>query len=298
MKQIQTATFIDYTLLFMLSAIWGSAFVGIEFSLTLFDPFFVAFLRIFFASAFLLLFIYLKKLPFPKDFKTWRMLIILGILNNAMPFYLISWGQQYISAGTASVMLAMGPFVALVVSHYITEDEKITFFKMVGVILGFVGVFILLGDDFLKGDENSLYGKIALLLAVMGYISSGFLIRKLSHVHTVVCSTSMFTTAWILMSPFLFVMSYDTFEVFSFPFLTILYLALIPTAIASLIRINLVRKTGVQFMSQVAYLIPLFAIYWSWIFFDVVPPLVVYVALIFIFAGLFIRKLNFSVPFR
>ena len=293
MKQIQSATAIDYALLFMLSAIWGSAFVGIEYALTLFDPFFVAFLRIFFASFFLLIYVYIKKLPLPKDFKTWRMLIILGILNNAMPFYLISWGQQYISAGTAAVMLAFGPFVALVVSHLITDDEKITFFKMVGVVFGFIGVFILLGDDFLKGDANSLYGKIALLFAVLGYISSGFLIRKLSHVHTVVCSTSMFTTAWLLMSPFLFVISYESFDIVSLPFVATLYLAIVPTALASLIRINLVKKTGVQFMSQVAYLIPLFAIFFSWLFFDVVPPLVVYLALVFIFAGLFVRKLKF-----
>lgn len=298
MKTIQSATLIDYALLFMLSAIWGSSFVGIEYSLTLFDPFFVAFLRIFFASVFLLGFVYLKKLSFPKDFKTWKMLILLGILNNAMPFYLISWGQQYISAGTAAVMLAMGPFVALVVSHLITEDEKITFFKMVGVVLGFIGVFILLGDDFLKGDASSLYGKIALLIAVLGYISSGFLIRKLSHVPIVVCSTSMFFTGWILMTPFLLVISYETFDLFSSQFLTTIYLAIVPTAFASLIRINLVQKVGVQFMSQVAYLIPLFAIFWSWIFFDVVPPIVVYVALGFIFTGLFVRKLNFSVPFR
>ena len=298
MKKIQTATLSDYALLLLLSTMWASAFVGIEFALTGFDPFFIAFLRIFFASVFLLCVVYIKGLSFPKDLKTWAMLVLIGILNNAMPFYLISWGQQYISAGTSAVMLAMGPFVALIVSHIITEDEKITFFKVVGVILGFVGVFILVGDDFLKGNEDSLYGKIALLIAVMGYISSGFLIRTLSHVHTVVCSTSMFTTAWLIMLPFVFFIEYESFEVFSYPFLTIVYLAIVPTALASLMRINLVRKTGVQFMSQVSYLIPLCTIFMSWLILDVTPPLVVYTAMAFIFAGLFIRKLNFSVPFR
>lgn len=298
MKKIQTATLPDYVLLLLLSCMWGSAFVGIEFALTGFEPFFIAFLRIFFASLFLLCVVYIKRLSFPRDVKTWGMLILIGILNNAMPFYLISWGQQYISAGTSAVMLAMGPFVALIVSHIITEDEKITFFKVVGVIFGFIGVFILLGDDFLKGDENSLYGKIALLIAVMGYISSGFLIRTMSHVHTVVCSTSMFTTAWMIMFPFLFFVEYGAFDIFSYPFLTIVYLALVPTALASLMRITLVRKTGVQFMSQVSYLIPLCTIFMSWVFFGVTPPLVVYTAMAFIFAGLFIRKLNFSVPFR
>ena len=298
MKKIQSASLSDYALLLLLSTMWGSAFVGIEFALTGFDPFFIAFLRIFFASLFLLGVVHIKKLTFPRDTKTWAMLILIGVLNNAMPFYLISWGQQFISAGTSSVMLAMGPFVALIVSHIITEDEKITFFKVVGVILGFAGVFILMGDDFLKGDEDSLYGKIALLIAIMGYISSGFLIRKLSHVHTVICSTSMFTTAWLIMLPFLFFIEYKSFEIFSYQFLTIVYLAIVPTALASLMRITLVRKTGVQFMSQVSYLIPLFTIFLSWIFFDVTPDMVVYIAMIFIFTGLFIRKLNFSVPFR
>jgi drug/metabolite transporter (DMT)-like permease len=298
MKQIQTASLSDYALLLLLSTMWASAFVGIEYALTSFDPFFIAFLRIFFASLFLLCVVYIKKLSFPRDLKTWSMLLLLGILNSAMPFYLISWGQQYISAGTSSVMLAMGPFVTLIVSHMITEDEKITFFKIVGVILGFVGVFILLGDDFLKGNDDSLYGKIALIIAVMGYMSSGFLIRKMSHVHTVICSTSMFTTAWIIMSPFLFMISYESFEIVSYPFLTIVYLAIVPTALASLMRIDLVRKTGVQFMSQVSYLIPICTLFLSWLFFDVTPPMIVYTAMAFIFAGLFVRKLNFSVPFR
>ena len=62
-----------------------------------------------------------------------------------------------LASGTSAVMLAMGPFVALIVSHIITEDDKITFFKVLGVIFGFVGVFILLGDDFLKGDQKLVF---------------------------------------------------------------------------------------------------------------------------------------------
>ena len=293
MKQIQSASLTDYFLLFFLSSLWASAFVGIEFALTGFEPFSIAFLRIFIASLFLLCVVIIKKLSFPRDLKTWSMLVLIGILNNAMPFYLISWGQQYISAGTSAVMLAMGPFVALIVSHIITEDDKITFFKVLGVIFGFVGVFILLGDDFLKGDQNSLYGKFALIIAVLGYISSGFLIRTMPHIHTVVCSTSIFTTAWLVMLPFLVFIEHKPFEIYSYPFLTIIYLAIVPTALASLMRINLVKKAGVQFMSQVSYLIPLCTIFMSWLFFDVIPPLVVYTAMAFIFAGLFVRKLKF-----
>jgi len=229
-------------------------------------------------------------LSFPRDKKTWLLLILIGLTNNAMPFFLISWGQQFISANTASVMLAVGPFVALIMSHFITDDEKITFFKLLGVILGFVGVFILLGDDFLTGQENSLLGKIAMLIAVIGYIISGFLIRRVSHIHTIVCSSTMFITATLMMLPFMFFISFENIAILNISFLVIIYLAIVPTATASLLRINLVQRVGVQFMSQVAYLIPMFAIFWSWIFFDTAPESIVIVALIFIFIGLFIRK--------
>lgn len=292
MRTIQDPKIIDYIFLILLSAIWGSAFVAIEVALVGFDPFFIAFLRIFFASFFIYIFISYKKLSFPKDFKTWGILILLGFLNNAMPFFMISWGQQFISANTAAVMLAAGPFVALVLSRFLTHDENFTFFKLLGVILGFIGVFILLGEDFLKSDETSLYGKLAMLVAILGYISSGFLIRKISHVNTFVLSASVFFSAWIMMSPYLFFISYEKFDLWSNAFLAILYLGLIPTAAASIFRIELVQKVGVQFMSQVAYLIPIFTIIWSWILFYETPNSILYVALVFIFSGLFIRKIK------
>ena len=292
MKSIQAPTFIDYFSLMLLSAIWGSAFVGIEFALRDFHPYIIAFARIALASLFLLFFVFYKKLSFPKDGKTWSILILIGILNNAMPFYLISWGQQYVSASTAAVMLAVGPFVALVMSHFVTHDEKITLLKLVGVVLGFTGVFILLGDDFLEGNSDSLYGKIAMLIAVTGYIISGFMIRKISHIHTIICSSSMFITATVVMLPFIFVVPFGDGSVFSYTFLAIIYLAIIPTASASIIRINLVQKVGVQFMSQVAYLIPMFAIFWSWVFFGTAPEAIVWIALLFILSGLFIRKIS------
>lgn len=276
----------------LLSAIWGSAFVGIEYALTGFHPFQVAFYRISIAALLLLLFILFRKFSFPRDKKSWVMLIVLGLLNNAMPFYLISWGQQYVSASTAAVLLAVGPFIALITSHFVTHDEKINIFKLIGVSMGFIGIFILFGDDFFSGDIYGLYGKVAMLIAVMGYITSGFLIRKLHHINTLVCSCSMFLTASLMMFPFILLVPPSSISLLSYPFLTIIYLAIVPTALASLMRINLVQRTGVQFMSQVSYLIPMFTIFWSWLFFNSIPEINVWVALVLILGGLFIRKIK------
>lgn len=292
MKTIQTPKSIDYIFLILLSTVWGSAFVGIEIALNGFNPFFVAFGRIAVAVLFLLSVVFIKKLSFPQNKNTWYILILLGFLNNALPFYLISWGQQFITPSTASVMLAIGPLIALTLSHYITHDEKFTMLKLVGVILGFLGVFILLGEDFFTGSKDSFYGKIAMLLAVLGYISSGFLIRKISYINTVVCSTSMFLTATIMMIPILFIVEIENSFLDTKALIAIIYLAIIPTALASLLRIKLVQKVGVQFMSQVSYLIPMFAIFWSWLVFNEIANSTVWIALVFILLGVFMRHLK------
>jgi drug/metabolite transporter (DMT)-like permease len=292
MKTIQNATLLDYFWLMLLSAIWGSAFVGIGYALSAFPPVIVAFYRILIAAVAIGLFVWIKHLPLPRDRRSWTLLGVLGLVNNALPFYLISWGQQYVSASTAAVILAIGPFVALLMAHWLTHDEKITPFKLVGVALGFAGVFILFGEDFFTGELNSLYGKLAILIATIGYVSSGLMIRRLSHIDTLVCAGAMFATAVLWMLPFVWMVPFGQSTILSAPFLTILYLALIPTALASIIRIQLVQRTGVQFMSQVSYLIPLFAIFWTWVFLGEVPEFIVWVALGLILSGLFIRKLK------
>jgi len=292
MKTIQPPNLLDYFGLILLSAIWGSSFVAIESALNDSAPLVIAFGRIFLAAIFLSTLVFIKRLSFPKDIKTWSLLVLIGILNNSMPFYLISWGQQYINASTASIMLAVGPFVALILSHYITHDEKFTLLKLVGVILGFLGVFVLLGDDIINQRHDSFYGEIAMLIAVMGYISSGLLLRKLSHIPTLVCSSSMFITASISLLPFMIFAELGSLNLVSLSLLPIVYLAIFPTAMASIIRIKLVQKVGVQFMSQVAYLIPIFAIFWSWVFFDELPKQSAIIALTLVLLGLFIRKLK------
>jgi len=292
MKTIQNATLLDYFWLMLLSAIWGSAFVGIGYALSAFHPLIVAFYRILVAAIVILMIIWAKGLSLPRDRRSWTLLILLGLVNNALPFYLISWGQQYVSASTAAVILAIGPFVALLMAHWLTHDEKITPFKLMGVALGFTGVFILFGEDFFAGELNSLYGKLAILIATIGYVSSGLMIRRLSHLDTMVCAGFMFMTAVLWMLPFVWIIPFGEAGVLSAPFLTIVYLAIIPTALASIIRIQLVQRTGVQFMSQISYLIPLFAIFWAWVFFAEVPETIVWVALVLILGGLFIRKLK------
>lgn len=210
-------------------------------------------------------------------------------MNNALPFFLISWGQQFINSSTAAIMLSSSPFVALLLSHFTTDDEKFSFYKLLSVILGFLGVLVLVGDDIFHQRVDAIYGQLAVFLATIGYISSGVLIRKVKNVHTIVVSTSMFCVATLCMTPFLFLEQEIKIEFFSSAFYAIVFLALIPTAFASLLRVRLVKDVGVQFMSQVSYLIPVFAIIWAFIFIEEVPKFNAFIALGLVIIGLIIR---------
>ncbi len=266
--------------------------MAIEVALKNVSPFLVAFGRISFAALFLLLIIFYKNYSFPRDRKSWLILILAGILNNAIPFFLISWGQQYINSSTAAIMLSCGPFVALILSHYTTHDEKFSIYKLISVAFGFLGVFILVGGDLFDQKVDAVYGQIAVLLATVGYISAGLLIRKLKHINVVICSTSMFLTATIVMLPFVSLSEISRVNFTDMSTVAIIYLAIIPTAIASLVRVQLVQRVGVQFMSQVSYLIPIFAIFWAWVFFSELPDTNAWIALLLILTGLIIRRVK------
>jgi len=292
-KTLKAVNSFDYLKLLFLSSIWAGSFICIEIALEQYSFLFIAFIRIFFAALFFLPIIYYKKLSFPKDSKTWAIIILASLLNNSLPFSLLAWGQQYVTASTASIVLAVGPFIALVLSHFVTKDEKFTFFKLLGVVFGFLGIVLLLADGFKSEDPNAFYGQIAILFASMGYIVSGLLLRKLHNTSTIITSTSMFICASLILFPF--VLYFDAFIYESYlntSFYALIFLALIPTAFASIIRIKIIQSVGVQFMSLVTYLIPLFTIFWAFIIFDESPKDITYISLFLVLLGLFIRKIK------
>lgn len=244
------------------------------------------------AALFFLPLIFIKNLSFPKDFKTLKILFIAALVNNVIPFSLIPWGQQYISSSTTAIVLAVGPFIALILSHFTTKDEKFTFMKFLGVGCGFFGIVILLADGLTK-DISGFYGQIAVLLASFGYILSGILLRKVSYVSSLITSCTMFIFASIILFPFLlFSNSFDGINIFNESFYSLIFLALIPTAFASVLRIEIIQSVGVQFMSQVTYLIPLFTIFFAWLIFDEKADNIIYLSLFFVFLGLLIRNIK------
>ena len=255
----------------ILSAIWGSAFIAIKISLTAFNPITVASLRLIVASVFLLIFFYIKKYKHSFTKNDLITLIIVGIIGNFIPFFLISWAEQFIQSNIAGLLMSIGPIITLVLSHFFTKDDRFTYLKFISVLIGFVGVFFIIDlQSFFNLNSGSLVtliAKIAVIFAALGYMISNILAyNKLEKVNTVVITT--FATLFGALVSFPFMIYYEFHNPSNInisSIFSILYLGLFPTAIAFQFRYYITKKSGPIFLSYVAYLIPGFAVLWGYL---------------------------------
>jgi len=280
----------DYINLAILSAVWGTAFIGIEIAIEQLDVFQVTFGRVIVAFLFLLPFVLYKKLTLPKDKKTWILLSISAVLNTTIPFSLINHGQEFITSGMSALMLGFGPFITLLLGQYLTSDEKISKYKIISIVFGFTGLVLLLGDNIIASNMSELKGQSFVLMASLSYALSSLVIRKITGVSYLNLSFLMFGISAVVLTPIIIYLYTDYVFVVNNSTIAILYLGILPTAIASIYRVKMVQEVGIQFMSQVAYLIPIFAMIWAWLVLDEIPKAIILVALIIVLMGLYVRS--------
>ena len=263
----------NFILLIILSAIWGSAFFAIKVGLNDFSPTGVASLRLIIASIFLLLLFYFqkKKIIFSKE--VIFLLVIIGIIGNFIPFFLISWAEQFIPSSTAGMLMAIGPIITLVMSHFLTKNEKFSLMKIVSITIGLVGVFFIFNinsfDNLLSNTPIEIYAKLLVILAAFGYMFSNIIAyEKLSNIDSFSITTFATTFGAIFSLPFfIYDVGINNFE-YNFNYKSayaIIYLGIFPTAIAFQFRYYITKTSGPVFLSYVAYLIPVFAVIWGYI---------------------------------
>ena len=137
----------NFFLLFILSAIWGSAFIGIKIAVETINPITVASLRLTVAAIFLCTIFFIRKHKFNLSIITYVYIFFIALIGNFIPFYLISWSEIYISSSLAGLLLSVAPIFALLLSHFFTIDNKFNILKLIGIILGFIGVILLIGFE-------------------------------------------------------------------------------------------------------------------------------------------------------
>jgi len=277
---------VDYLRLFTAAAIWGATFLCNEIALLDFSPAAIAAYRIILAALLLLMICYWRGQVVWFDRGTLGLLALIGILNSVVPFVLIGWGQQSIDSATTGILLASSPFATLVMSHFMTSDDRFAWNKVLGLVLGFAGVCVLLGQGIQQG-VGSFTGMLAVMLAGCCYALASILIRRVGPVPGLVLAAGTLFCGAVVMLPYLLLFDAPWRQDYRAGTLWALaFLAVGPTAIGYVLRTRIVRVNGAVFMSNVGYLIPLFAVFWGWVFLSQKPGIAMLLSLCLILVGI------------
>ena len=157
----------EWIMLITLSILWGGSFFLVEVSLDELPPLTIVALRSTLAAIVLILFVMLTRRKLPTQLSIWFAFLVMSVFNNVIPFSLIVWGQSQIASGLAAILNATSPLFILVAAHFLTHDEKMTRNKVIGLLLGFSGVCIIIGLDFLWSLGGNIWGQLAVVTASM-----------------------------------------------------------------------------------------------------------------------------------
>ena len=281
----------DYLLLIFLALIWASAFFNIKIATYSFGPITIAFLRVFFGAIPVLLLCYYKKIKVEAFSKDWHWFAMIGFINLVAPFYLIAYGVQSVQSNLAAILMSTTPLSSTVLGHFYTKNEKFNFVKTIGILIGFSGILYLFSDNILI-NENNILSALLILLGSTCYVIGGVLTLKISKKKNENVTGSILIWAVIILIPIVsFAEQPWNINPRLDSTLSVMYLGLVSTGIAWLLRFKILVKNGLIFQSQVSYLIPIFGTILSYIFLKELITFKVLISLIAVSVGIyFVRK--------
>ena len=281
----------DYLLLIFLALIWASAFFNIKIATYSFGPITIAFLRVFFGAIPVLLLCYYKKIKVEAFSKDWHWFAMIGFINLVAPFYLIAYGVQSVQSNLAAILMSTTPLSSTVLGHFYTKNEKFNFVKTIGILIGFSGILYLFSDNILI-NENNILSALLILLGSTCYVIGGVLTLRISKKKNENVTGSILIWAVIILIPIVsFAEQPWNINPRLDSTLSVMYLGLVSTGIAWLLRFKILVKNGLIFQSQVSYLIPIFGTILSYIFLKELITFKVLISLIAVSVGIyFVRK--------
>ena len=283
-------TIFDYTLLTILALIWSSAFFNIKIATYSYGPVTIAFLRIVFGAIPVIGLCLFKKIKIEAFSKDWHWFALIGMVNLVIPFFLIAYGVQKVQSNLAAILMASTPLSATVLAHFFTSNEKINFTKIFGVLLGFSGIVFLFSDNILI-NENNFSAALIIFFASTFYVIGGLLTLKISNKKNENVTASILIWATLFLIP---ITAYTEQPWNLNPSLestiSVIYLGIVATGFAWLLRFRILINNGLVFQAQVAYLIPIFGIILGYIFLNelITPKVLVAVAAVII--GIYLVK--------
>jgi len=282
---------IDILLLILLGAIWGSAFFNIKIATYTYDPITLVFVRVFFAFLALGLYCAYKHIKILAFSKSWKMYALVGLTNITIPFLLIAYGTNVVDSYLSAILMSTTPLSGTILAHFFTSNEKLNISKLIGVIIGFLGIVFLFFDRLVIPEDNIFY-VIVILCGSTFYVIGGILTLKfLKNDGNENVSTSTILWSLIFIFPFcLYQQPWANLNPSMESTLALIYLGVFPTGIAWMLRFHILTKVGMVFQTQVAYLIPIFGVIFGYIVMDEEITWKVLLSLIIIILGIFMVK--------
>tara|TARA_B000000565_G_scaffold184516_1_gene140250 strand:- start:47 stop:934 length:888 start_codon:yes stop_codon:yes gene_type:complete len=289
---MREANTFDFSLLILLAIIWGSSFFNIKLATYSYEPITLALVRVIFASIPLLILCKIKNIYIEAFTKNWKPYALIGLCNIAIPFVLIAIGTAKINSYLAAILMSTTPLSGSILAHIFTKDEKLSFLKSLGVLIGFSGIILLFFDKVIINSENYLYALITILGSTF-YCIGGLLTLKLRNKknENVTTSTTLWSVIFLLPFSLIFETPWNSNPTMSAT-LSLLYLGIVATGLAWLIRFRILTVNGLVFQTQVAYLIPIFGVLFGYFLMDEIITWRVLLSLVIILLGIHIFKKN------
>ena len=287
---MKTPTLKDYILLSTLSLIWASAFFNIKIATYSYGPITIAFLRIFFGAIPVILLCIYQKIKIEAFSKDWKWFAAIGIINLVIPFFLIAYGVQKVQSNLAAILMSTTPISATILAHLFIDKEKINLVKILGIILGFLGIVYLFSENLLINDEN-LFSALMILVGSTFYVIGGILTLKISHKKNENVTASILIWGTIFVCPISLIIEQPwNLNPSLESTLSLIYLGVFPTGIAWLLRFMILKRNGLVFQSQVAYLIPIFGVILGYLFLNELVTSKILISLFIVILGIYFVK--------
>ena len=286
---------IDYVLLTFLALIWSSAFFNIKIATYSYGPITISLGRVFFGAIPVLLLCLYKKIKIEAFSKDWHWFAMIGFINLVAPFFLISYGVKSVQSNLAAILMSTTPLSSTVLGHFFTKNEKFNFIKTFGILIGFSGIIYLFSDNLLINDNNFI-SALLILLGSTCYVIGGVLTLKISKKKNENVTGSILIWAIIMLIPLAsFIEKPWNLNPSIESTISIIYLGIVSTGLAWLLRFRILKNNGLIFQSQVSYLIPIFGMILGYIFLKEMITAKILVSLTAVLVGLyFVNKADFK----
>ena len=251
----------EWGMLILLSIFWGGSFFFVEIALRDFQPFTLVFLRVTLAALILIGVVYMSGQRMPASLRVWGAFLVMGALNNAIPFSLIVWGQTRIDSGVASILNATTPIFTVLLAHMFTSDERLTLRKFLGVLIGFLGVYIMMKPELKDGFSWRGLGQLAVIGAAVLYGFAGIFGKRFKKTSPVVNSAGMLICSSLMMLPLAIIIDSPWSLNPSLESVAAVFgIAIISTVMAYLIYFRILAAAGATNVLLVTFLIPISAL--------------------------------------